>query len=93
MVKKILLILTALVCCVSCELTIRERDVFVVKGIETSEDIKEVYNYTYKYYLHWFQKYHGHDKGYIEVLYYFSNEKYELGDTLPLINTNKIEKK
>lgn len=91
MVKKILTILTTLLCCVSCELTIRECDVFVVKGIETNEAIKEVYNYTYKYYLHWYQKYNGHDKCVIEVLYYYSDEKYEIGDTLPLINTNKIK--
>lgn len=96
MVKKILLILTTLLCCVSCvEQTIRERDTFVVKSIELNEYIKKEHNYTYRYYLHWLQRYHGCDKTLVEEVYFYSDEKYELGDTLRLFNTNeiKIEKK
>lgn len=87
MVKKILTILTTALCCVSCvENTIRERDAFVVKRVEISENIKEVHNYKYKYYLYWLQKYHGYDKTVVEEMYYYSDEEYELGDTLRLFN-------
>ena len=92
MLKKILTILTTALCCVSCvENTFREKDVFVVKSVEISEQIKKEHNYKYKYYLHWLQKYHGYDKAIIEEVYYYSNEKYELGDTLRLFNTNEIK--
>lgn len=87
MLKKILTILTTALCCVSCvENSIRERDVFVVKRVEISENIKNVYNYKHKYYLHWLQKYNGIDKTVVEEMYYYSDEVYELGDTLRLFN-------
>lgn len=85
MVKKILAILTTALCCVSCvENTIRERDVFVVKSIEINEHIKNEHNYRYKYYMHWIQKYHGMDRSIVEEVYYYSDEKFELDDTLRL---------
>lgn len=88
MVKKILLILTTAMCCVSCgEITFRESDVFVVKRIEISENIKNAYNYKHRYCLYWLQKYHGYDKTVIEEIYYYSDEEYEVGDTLRLFYT------
>jgi hypothetical protein len=92
MAKKILIILTTALCCVSCvENRFRENDVFVVKGVEISENIKKVYNYKHRYYLFWLQKYNGYDKTVVEEIYFYSDEKYELGDTLRFIITKDIK--
>lgn len=86
MVKKILFILMTALCCVSCEEnTIQESDVFVVKGVELNEYTGN--KYKYRYYLHWKMRYY--DKTFIEDTYFYSNNKYELGDTLRLIHTKE----
>ena len=88
MVKKILAILTTALCCVSCgEITFRESDLFVVKGVELNEYIE--HKYKYRYYLLWETRYY--DKTFIEDAYFYSDEKYELGDTLRFINTKDIK--
>lgn len=90
MVKKILLILATVLCCVSCvEHAIRESDVFVVKSVEYNEYIKKEHNHKYKYYLYWLQKYGKYNKTLVEVVYFYSDKKYELGDTLQINLKNK----
>ena len=92
MVKKILTILTTALCCVSCgEITFRESDVFVVKGVELNEYREHGYKYQhlehkhkYRYYLQWKKKYYGSDKTFIDEAYFYSDEKYKLGDTLQI---------
>lgn len=92
MVKKILAILTTALCCVSCgEILFRESDLFVVKSVELNEYIEHKHKYRYKYYMHWIQKYHGMDRSIVEEVYYYSDEKFELDDTLRLFNTKDIK--
>lgn len=73
--KKILILLVA-ICLCSCSISVsyRDSDKFIVKGVNTHSD-----KYHYKYKLHHIVG----GKLYYETTLY-SNEKYELNDTLRL---------
>ena len=73
--KKIFLILLATICCCSCNVSYRDNDRFVIKGVRLWGN-----NYRYEYTL-----YHivGGRVCYETTLY--SDEKYELNDTLRLM--------
>lgn len=82
MVKKILTILTTALCCVSCEITIREHDVLVVKGVELNEYI--AHNSKYRYRIQCQQYYKPCDKTFVEEFYFYSDNEFKVGDTLQI---------
>lgn len=71
--KKILILLVA-ICLCSCSVPYRDSDKFIVKGVKTHN-----YKYHYKYELH-----HIVDGKLCYETTLYSNEKYELNDTLRL---------
>ena len=74
--KKILILLVAIcLCSCSSSVSYRDSDKFIVKGVKTHSD-----KYHYKYELHHIV---GGKLSYETTLY--SNEKYELNDTLRLM--------
>ena len=73
--RKILILLTVLVMCVSCgSVSYRDTDKFIIKGVRLCNN-----KYRYEYELHHIV---GGKLCYVTTLY--SNEKYELNDTLRL---------
>lgn len=83
MLKKILLILTTALCCVSCmETTIRENDVLLVKGVELNEYI--AHNSKYRYHIQCQQYYKTCGKTFVENFYYYSDSEFKVGDTLQI---------
>lgn len=72
--KKILILLAAICCCSCTSVSYRENDEFIIKGVSLHST-----TYRYKYTV-----YHtANDKLLYETTLY-SNEKYELNDTLRL---------
>ena len=82
MVKKILTLLTTALCCVSCEITIRDYDVLLVKRVELNE--YAAINSKYRYQIQCQQYYKTCDKTFVEVIYFYSNNEYKVGDTLQI---------
>ena len=73
--KKILILLVAFCLCGCSSISVRDNDKFIVKGIQTHND-----KYNYEYTLYQIIS----DKLCREITFY-SNEKYELNDTLRLM--------
>lgn len=90
MFKKILLILTTILCCMSCEDITRDTDKFVINGKELNE-YKDA-EYKYIYHVFKYEYYKKTNKYMVDELFLFSNEEYNLGDTLQLVNVTSQKK-
>lgn len=74
--KKILLLLLTVFMFSSCIETFRDDDFLVVRSAEISG---------FSDYIYLYQVYHYNDTHFLDYYYMYSNEKYELGDTIKMI--------
>ena len=82
--KKILILLTVLIMCVSCENVYRTDDCFVVYSKRMQ---KSSYKYEYKMNHILIDESNG-NVYHINDCYLFSNDNYELGDTIRLVKSD-----
>ena len=82
--KKILILLTVLIMCVSCVDVYRANDCFVVYSKSMTETS---YKYKYKAYHIMIDVSNG-DEYYVSDCCLFSNDNYELGDTIRLVKSD-----
>lgn len=79
--KKILILLSVLIMCVSCVYTYRTDDYFVICSKEMSGE-------KYRYGINQYVKNNNGYYYFCDFYYIISNDNYELGETIRLVKTN-----
>ena len=79
--KKILILLSVLIMCVSCVYTYRTDDYFVICSKEKSGE-------KYQYGVNNYEKRYNGDYYFNDYYYIISDDNYELCDTIRLVKTN-----